>query len=203
MIASANAAVLCDSLSSTRWAMRVQLSRLRADCEVSCEKRSSRRMASRHRVASERRQGGVGYGVVDDLWGIGEMDAGDTGESEEVGFIRVGTGTDKAGDAGGDSPLVDGGVSLVLDEGYGGEDGVAGGGLDEAKEGVCELHTRMSLNWGCMDPGRLNPQTEVRDIWQCSACREPIGKTNPAHRGRAASRIDLNWENGTVEDIEY
>ena len=61
------------------------------------------------------------------MWWIGQAEAGDAGESEEVGFVRVGAGTDEAGDAGSDAPLVDGGVSLVLDEGYGSEDGVTGG----------------------------------------------------------------------------
>ncbi len=46
MIASARAAALCGSLSSTRCAMRAQLSRLRADWVTSCAKRSSRWIAA-------------------------------------------------------------------------------------------------------------------------------------------------------------
>jgi len=61
-------------------------------------------------------------------------DAGDAGESE-VGFISV--GADEAG--GGDTPLIDGGVSLVPDERYGDEDGVTEGGFDETKEGVGQV----------------------------------------------------------------
>ncbi len=45
----------------------------------------------------------------------------------------MGAGTEKAGDADGDTPLVYGGISLVLDEGYG-EDGDTGGRFDETKE---------------------------------------------------------------------
>ena len=56
-----------------------------------------------------------------------------------MGFVGVGAGTDKAGDAGGGAPLVDGGVPLILDEGYGGEDWVTGGGFDETDEGVCDV----------------------------------------------------------------
>lgn len=45
-IASASAAALSCSVSSTTCTMRAQLSRFRADCEVSCAKRSSKRMAA-------------------------------------------------------------------------------------------------------------------------------------------------------------
>jgi hypothetical protein len=51
------------------------------------------------------------------------------------GFIGVGAGTDEVGNAGSDTPPIDRGVSIILDEGYGGEDGVAGVVFDEAKEG--------------------------------------------------------------------
>ena len=47
-----------------------------------------------------------------------------------------------------DGPLVDGGVSLVLDEGYGGEDGVAGGGFDQTKESLGGLQV-LSLHRSC------------------------------------------------------
>lgn len=56
-----------------------------------------------------------------------------------MGFVGVGAGTDKASDAGSDAPLVNEGVPLVLNDGYGGEDGIAGGGFDEADEGVCDV----------------------------------------------------------------
>ena len=68
------------------------------------------------------------------------MDASDAVEGEEVGFIRVDARMDKAGDASGDTPPVDRETSLVLDEWYGGEKGVAGGGFDEVKKGVCDVH---------------------------------------------------------------
>ena len=56
-----------------------------------------------------------------------------------MGFVGVDVWTDKAGDASGDTPPVDGETSLVLDEWYGSEKGVAGGGFDEAKKGVCNV----------------------------------------------------------------
>jgi len=65
-----------------------------------------------------------------------QADAGHASEGEKVGFIRVGAGADKAGDPSGNAPFVDRCVSLVLDEGYGTKDGVAGGGFDETKEGI-------------------------------------------------------------------
>ena len=70
---------------------------------------------------------------------VGQSDAGDAGEGEEVGFIGVATGTDKASDARGDTPPIDGGVSFILNEGYGSENRVAGGRFDETKEGVCNV----------------------------------------------------------------
>jgi hypothetical protein len=45
-IASASAAALSGSVSSTTCAIHAQLSRLRVDCDVSCAKRSSKRMAA-------------------------------------------------------------------------------------------------------------------------------------------------------------
>jgi hypothetical protein len=51
------------------------------------------------------------------------------------GFIRVGAGTDEVGNAGSDTPPIDRGVSIILDKGYGGEDGVAGVVFNEVKEG--------------------------------------------------------------------
>ena len=51
----------------------------------------------------------------------------------QVGFIRVGARTDEA--------PIGGGISLVLEEWYGGvgENGLLGErGFDETKEGVCE-----------------------------------------------------------------
>jgi hypothetical protein len=80
-----------------------------------------------------------GNGSIDGWWWLGQAHAGDAGETEQVGFVGVGTRTDKAGDAGGDAPFVNGGVALVLDDRYGGKNGVAGGGLDEANEGVCDV----------------------------------------------------------------
>jgi hypothetical protein len=56
---------------------------------------------------------------------VGEMDAGDTSESEEVRLVRLGAGTDEADYAGCDSPLVQGGGSIVLNEWDGGKDGVS------------------------------------------------------------------------------
>lgn len=55
------------------------------------------------------------------------------------GFVRVGAGTDNASEMGGNAPLFEEGVSLVLGVGYGGEDGIAGGIFDETDEGrrVC------------------------------------------------------------------
>jgi hypothetical protein len=49
------------------------------------------------------------------LW-IGQACPGDVVEGEEVGFVRVDAGKVDAGDAGGDAPLVDGGIPLVLDD---------------------------------------------------------------------------------------
>jgi hypothetical protein len=51
------------------------------------------------------------------------------------GFIRVGAGTDEVGNAGSDTPPIDGGVSIIMDKGYGGEDGVAGVVFNEGKQG--------------------------------------------------------------------
>lgn len=45
-IASASAAALLGSVSSTRCALRDQLSRFRADCDASCAKRSNKRIAA-------------------------------------------------------------------------------------------------------------------------------------------------------------
>ena len=56
-----------------------------------------------------------------------------------MGFVGVGARTDKASDAGCDAPLVNEVVSLILNDGYGGKDWVAGRGFDEADEGVCDV----------------------------------------------------------------
>jgi hypothetical protein len=67
-----------------------------------------------------------GNGSIDGWWWLGQAHAGDAGEAEQVGFVGVGTRTDKAGDAGGDAPFVDRSVPLILDNGCGGEDRVIG-----------------------------------------------------------------------------
>ena len=72
------------------------------------------------------------------MWWIGEADASNAGEGEEVGFIGVDARTDEAGDASGDTPP-DGETSIILYEWYGGEKGVAGGGFDEVKKGICDV----------------------------------------------------------------
>ena len=73
--------------------------------------------------------GRSGSGVVGRRAGVGasvgEVDAGDAGEGEEVRLVRLGAGTDKAGYAGCDTPLVQGGRSIVLDEWDGGKEGVS------------------------------------------------------------------------------
>jgi hypothetical protein len=73
--------------------------------------------------------GGAGSGVVCGWAGVGasvgEVDAGDASEGEEVRIVRLGAGTDEAGYAGCDAPLVQGGRSIVLDEWDGGKEGVS------------------------------------------------------------------------------
>ena len=72
------------------------------------------------------------------MWWIGQADASDAGEGEEVGFVRVNARTDEEGDASSDTPP-DGETSLILYEWYSSKKGVAGGGFDEAKKGVCNV----------------------------------------------------------------
>ena len=66
-------------------------------------------------------------GVVGASTSVGETDAGDASEGEEVRLVRLGTGTDKADYAGCDAPLVQGGSSIVLDEWDSGKNGVSDG----------------------------------------------------------------------------
>jgi hypothetical protein len=84
--------------------------------------------------ARERVGGGVGgasasSGVVCGWAGVsasvGEVDVGDASEGEKVRLVRLGAGTDEAGYAGCDAPLVQGGRSIVLNEWDGGKDGVS------------------------------------------------------------------------------
>jgi hypothetical protein len=139
---------LIDELSNPRPALAFPSS-LRRVLRKALQEADRSRLEVLHDIYSRGRVG-VGRGVRDvyagerygsiDGWGrTSQAHAGDAGEGEEVGFVRVGAGTDEAGDAGGNAPLVDGGVALVLDDRYGGEDGVAGGGLDEADEDVCDV----------------------------------------------------------------
>jgi hypothetical protein len=67
------------------------------------------------------REGDVGCAGA----GAGKADAGDARKGEEVRLVRVGAGTDEAGYAGGDTPLIQGGCSFVLNKGDGGKDGVS------------------------------------------------------------------------------
>jgi len=73
--------------------------------------------------------GAGGAGVVCGWAGVGasvgEADAGDTGESEKVRLVGLGAGTDDAGYASCDAPLVQRGRSVVLDEWDGGKEGVS------------------------------------------------------------------------------
>jgi len=81
-----------------------------------------------HDGDSRERMGDVGC--------AGKADAGDTGEGEEVRLVRVGPGTDEAGYASSDAPLVQGGCSFVLDEGHGGKDRVSDRRVKETNESI-------------------------------------------------------------------
>jgi hypothetical protein len=101
-----------------------------------------------HNGDARERVGGVGC--------AGKADAGDTGECEEVRFVRVSAGTDETGYAGGDAPLVQGGCSFVLDEGDGGKDGVS---ISDRR--VEETNESISL---------------VAGDWESEACRREKNK---------------------------
>ena len=76
----------------------------------------------------------IGIRAIDGGRWIDQVYAGNAGEGEEVGFVGMGAGTDKTGEAGGDALLVDGGVLLVLNDGYRSGDRFAGGKFDETDE---------------------------------------------------------------------
>ena len=67
------------------------------------------------------REGDVGCAGA----GAGKADAGDARKGEEVRLVRVGAGTDEAGYASGDTPLIQRSCSFVLNKGDGGKDGVS------------------------------------------------------------------------------
>lgn len=95
------------------------------------------------------REGDVGCAGA----GAGKADAGDARKGEEVRLVRVGAGTDEAGYASGDTPLIQRSCSFVLNKGDGGKDGVSDRGVKETNE-------RISLDVG---------------DWEREACR---GKEN-------------------------
>jgi hypothetical protein len=139
---------LIDELSNPRPALALARSLRRVLCEA-LQKTDSSRLEVLYDVRVRGRVG-VGWwvrdiyagewdGAIDGWRWISQAHAGDAGEGEEVGLVRVDAGTDEAGDAGGDTPFVDGGAPLILDNRYGGEDGVAWGGFDETYEGVCDV----------------------------------------------------------------
>jgi hypothetical protein len=95
---------------------------------------------------------------------VGQADAGDAGESEEVALIiRVGTRTDKALDEGGDAPLIHGGGFVVLYEGYGSEEGIMEGRVYETDERVC-LFVGDRESYACT--GEENEWIRQEDEWQ-------------------------------------
>src|SRR5229473_5372034 len=86
---------------------------------------------------------GAGSGLV--CAAASEADAGDAGKSEEVRFVGVGTGTNEAGYAGCDAPVVQRGRSIVLDKGDCGQDGIGNRRVKETNECI----SLIVGNWEC------------------------------------------------------